>query len=81
MNRSPLEALAAPAQPKGGADILPAASQAGSLCHPLPPRLTMAEYGAFVQASLDRTDPGKAARQKAIEERIVVPFRIAPPEP
>ena len=45
----------------------------------LPPRLGMDDYETFVTASLARTDPAKAARQKAIEERILTPFRLVFP--
>lgn len=41
-----------------------------------PPRLGMDDYAAFVTASLAQTDPEKAARQKAIEEQILAPFRL-----
>ena len=41
-----------------------------------PPRLEMDAYADFVAQSLKQTDLKKAARQKAIEERIVTPFRL-----
>ena len=44
--------------------------------HPLPPRLTMDEYADFVSETLRHGDPERIARQKEIEERIVLPFRI-----
>lgn len=42
----------------------------------MPPRLNAADYLAFVAELLARADPAKVAKQKAIEERITVPFRI-----
>ena len=44
----------------------------------MPPRLNAADYLAFVAELLDRADPAKAARQKNLEERITVPFRLRP---
>lgn len=41
-----------------------------------PPHLTMDEYVDFIEASLRTVDPAVAARQKALEEKILVPFRI-----
>ena len=41
------------------------------------PRLSMDEYVAFLSEFMIRADPAKADRQKAIEERITVPFRLA----
>ena len=35
-----------------------------------PPRLSMDEYCAFIEASLRDITPEQAARQKALEERI-----------
>jgi hypothetical protein len=46
------------------------------LRHPLPPRLTMDEYVVWIQSTLQQADPVKAARQKAIQEQITVPFRL-----
>lgn len=37
----------------------------------------MDEYADFVEASLRESDPDRAARQKALEERIRTPFRMA----
>ena len=45
------------------------------LRHP-PPHLSMDDYAAWIQASLEQVDPIKAARQKAMQEQIAVPFRI-----
>lgn len=42
----------------------------------VPPHLESSDYAAFVMEVLARADPAKAARQKAIEERITVPFRL-----
>lgn len=42
------------------------------------PRLDMDEYVAFLSESLSHADPVKVAMQKALEERIIVPFRIRP---
>ena len=42
------------------------------------PRLGMDEYLAFLVESMAQHDPTKAARQKALEERITVPFRLVP---
>lgn len=44
----------------------------------MPPRLNAADYLAFVAELLARADPTKVAKQKALEERITVPFRIQP---
>jgi len=44
----------------------------------MPPRLNAADYLAFVAELLARADPAKVAKQKALEERITVPFRIRP---
>jgi len=43
---------------------------------PLAPRLSMDEYASFVEVSLRDFEPRRAARQKELEERIRVPFRI-----
>jgi len=43
---------------------------------PMPPRLSMDEYADFVEASLRESDPGRAARQKKLEERIKTPFNM-----
>ena len=51
-----------------------------STLHNPPPHLTMDEYVTWIQASLEHVDPAKAARQKAIQEQITVPFRIPKPE-
>ncbi len=42
----------------------------------LPPRLSMDEYADFVGDSLREADPVCIARQKQIEERIRMAFRI-----
>lgn len=47
-----------------------------SLRSPPPPHLTMDEYVAWIQASLQQVDPVKAARQKALQEQIATPFHI-----
>jgi hypothetical protein len=47
------------------------------LRHPPPPRLTMDEYVAWIEATLQQADPVKVAQQKALQEQIKVPFRIA----
>lgn len=44
------------------------------------PRLNMDEYTAFVAETVSQADPAKVARQKAIEECIVVPFRLSATE-
>lgn len=44
----------------------------------MPPRVNTADYLAFVAELLARADPVKAARQKNLEERITVPFRLHP---
>ena len=44
----------------------------------MPPRVNTADYLAFVSELLARADPAKAARQKTLEERIAVPFRLRP---
>ncbi len=36
----------------------------------------MDEYVAFLSESMSHADPAKVAKQKALEERITVPFRI-----
>lgn len=43
----------------------------------LPPRFSMDEYVDFVEISLRAVAPARAARQKKLEERIMVPFRLA----
>lgn len=43
----------------------------------LPPRLSMDEYADFVEASLGQCNRVNATRQKEIEERISVPFRMS----
>ncbi|MFA4943113.1 MAG: hypothetical protein WC789_00240 [Lentisphaeria bacterium] len=43
---------------------------------PLPPHLTMDEYAAWIQASLQQLDPVKAVRQKAMQEQISAPFQL-----
>jgi len=43
---------------------------------PLPPRLTMDAYADFVLESIRHTPPNQVARQKQIEKRITLPFRI-----
>lgn len=40
------------------------------------PRLGMDEYMAFLVESMAWANPVKVARQKAVEERITVPFRL-----
>ena len=47
----------------------------------MPPRVNAADYLAFVTELLARADPVKVAKQKALEERIAVPFRIPPEAP
>ena len=47
-----------------------------SLRPPPPPHLTMDEYVAWIQTSLQQVDPVKAARQKALQEQITTPFQI-----
>ena len=42
------------------------------------PRLDMDAYMVFLSESMTHADPMKVARQKALEERIQVPFRILP---
>ena len=42
----------------------------------MPPRVNAMEYLAFVTELLSHVDPVKAARQKAIEEQIIVPFSL-----
>ncbi len=44
----------------------------------VPPHLKSDDYAAFVMEVLARADPEKAARQKALEEQITVPFRLVP---
>jgi len=36
----------------------------------------MDEYADFLEASLREVEPARAARQKELEERIRVPFRL-----
>lgn len=43
-----------------------------------PPHLSMDEYVAFIEAAILDHDPRMVARQKSIEENIMVPFRIHP---
>jgi hypothetical protein len=38
----------------------------------------MDEFVAFVSDLLAQADPAKVDRQKSLEERIVVPFRLIP---
>ena len=49
--------------------------------NPLPPRLSMDEYADFVEASLCDCDRAHAMRQKELEERILVPFRMTEDTP
>ena len=42
------------------------------------PRLDMDAYMVFLSESMTHADPMKVARQKALEERVQVPFRILP---
>jgi len=42
----------------------------------LPPTLSMDEYSDFIESSLQESNPASIARQKAIEERILTPFRL-----
>lgn len=42
----------------------------------MPPHLSMDEYAEFVEASLRNRDPALVARQKELEERILVPFSL-----
>lgn len=49
-------------------------------CSPItliPPRLSMDEYADFVEGSLRKSDPARAAIQKELEERIRPPFCLA----
>ena len=43
-----------------------------------PPHLKGDSYAVFVADLLTHADPKKVARQKAVEERITVPFRLFP---
>ena len=43
----------------------------------VPPHLKADDYASFVTELLAHADPVKVARQKALEERITVPFRLA----
>jgi hypothetical protein len=47
----------------------------------LPPHLSMDEYADFVEASLRECDPDKVKRQKEIEKKIKMPFRISEDKP
>ncbi len=47
-----------------------------SLYSHFPPRLSMADYVRWLDQPLLRPMPQQASRQKALEERIEVPFRI-----
>jgi hypothetical protein len=42
----------------------------------LPPTLSMDEYSDYIESSLQESNPASTARQKAIEERILAPFRL-----
>lgn len=44
----------------------------------VPPHLKADGYALFVAELLTHADPEKVARQKAVEERINVPFRLIP---
>ncbi len=46
------------------------------LKQPLPPQLTMEEYGDLITQVVYQMDPIKAARQKAIEKNIKKPFKL-----
>jgi len=46
------------------------------ILNPLPPRLTMDEYADFVEAALQTSDRIRAVRQKELEERVRMPFRM-----
>jgi hypothetical protein len=41
----------------------------------------MDDYADWVAASVRQSNPDRAARQKAIEKRIKVPFRMGEEEP
>jgi hypothetical protein len=43
----------------------------------LPPRLSMDEYVVFLEASIRNSNPAHIARQKALEERIRMPFSFS----
>ena len=43
---------------------------------PLPPRMTMEAYAAWIQESVSSTDPHSHRIQKEREKRIRIPFRI-----
>mgnify|MGYP001254154888 CR=1 FL=1 len=47
-----------------------------SVC--VPPHLKADNYALFVAELLTHADPVKVAWQKAVEERITVPFRLIP---
>lgn len=44
----------------------------------VPPHVKADNYALFVAELLAHADPVKVARQKAVEERITVPFRLVP---
>ncbi len=48
---------------------------------PLPPRMTMEAYAAWIQESVSSTDPRSRRAQREREERIHIPFRILPERP
>ena len=47
-----------------------------SILNPPPPRLSMDEYADFVEAALRESDMVRVVKQKELEERIRIPFRI-----
>ena len=51
-----------------------------ALNHP-PPRLSMDEYADFVEDSLREADMVRVTRQKELEERVKVPFRMSGDNP
>jgi hypothetical protein len=52
-----------------------------SILNPPPPRLSMDEYADFVEASLRESNMARVARQKELEERVRMPFRITGDNP
>ena len=56
-------------------------NRAQMMLNSLPPRLTMDEYVDFVEAALQTSDRVRAARQKELEERVRMPFRMPDDNP
>ena len=52
-----------------------------SILNPPPPRLSMDEYADFVEATLRQSDMVCVARQKELEERVRMPFRMTGDNP